>query len=81
LNLLGKSVKRGDEMRFIKVKPFTYQERRFTVKPTEHVKKLSEINLLDYIKNLRTALDQTFKPMKIKLNEFEKGKGSLTDFL
>jgi DNA polymerase elongation subunit (family B) len=29
----GKSVKRGDEMHFVKVKPFKYQGRRFTVKP------------------------------------------------
>ena len=77
----GKRVKRGDEMHFVKVKPFNYQGRRFTVKPTEHVKKVSEINVIDYIRNLRTALDQTFKPMKITVNEFEKFKGTLSDFL
>jgi len=77
----GKSVKLGDEMRFIKVKHFTFQGRKFTVKPTEHVKKFSEINLMDYFKNLRTALNQTFKPMKITISEFEKGKGTLSDFL
>ncbi len=77
----GKRVKRGDEMRFIKVKPFNYQGRRFTVKPTEYVKKSSEINVIDYIRNLRNALNQTFKPMKITINEFEKGKGTLSDFL
>ena len=77
----GKSVKRGDEMHFVKVKPFNYQGRRFTVKPTEYVKKFSEINVLDYIRNLKTALNQTFEPMKITINEFEKGKGMLSDFL
>jgi len=77
----GKSVKRGDEMHFVKVKPFNYHGRRFTVKPTENVKKVSEINVLDYIRNLRTALNQTFKPMGISINEFEKGKGTLSDFL
>jgi len=77
----GKSVKRGDEMRFVKVKPFNYQGRRFTVKPTNFVKRFSEINFMDYIRNLRTALNQTFEPMKITINEFEKGKGTLSDFL
>ena len=77
----GKKVKRRDTMRFVKVKPFNYQGRKFTVKPTEHVKKFNEINVLDYSRNLRTALDQTFKPMKITINEFEKGKGMLSDFL
>jgi len=77
----GKSVKRGDEMHFVKVKPFTYQGRKFTVKPTENVKNFHEINLMDYFKNLRTALNQTFKQMKITINEFEKGKGTLSDFL
>jgi len=77
----GKNVKRGDEMHFVKVKPFNYQGRRFTVKPTEHVKKFSEINVMDYIRNLKTALNQTFKPMGISIKEFEKGKGTLSDFL
>jgi len=68
-------------MRFVKVKPFNYQGRRFTVKPTNFVKRFSEINFMDYIRNLRTALNQTFEPMKITINEFEKGKGTLSDFL
>jgi len=77
----GKNVKRRDTMRFVKVKPFKYQGRKFTVKPTENVKNYHEINLIDYFKNLRTALNQTFKPMKITINEFEKGKGTLSDFI
>jgi DNA polymerase elongation subunit (family B) len=77
----GKNVKRGDEMQFIKVNPFKYKGRRFTVKPTEHVKKFREVNVLDYIRNLKTALNQTFEPMEITINEFEKRKGTLSDFL
>jgi hypothetical protein len=45
------------------------------------VKRFSEINFMDYIRNLRTALNQTFEPMKMTINEFEKGKGTLSDFL
>ncbi|UCC33574.1 MAG: hypothetical protein JSW53_00775 [Candidatus Bathyarchaeota archaeon] len=64
----GKKVGRRDTVSFIKVKPFTYEGKRFTVKPVEHVKSPSEINVEDYIRNLKTALDQTFGPMNI---EFE----------
>jgi DNA polymerase elongation subunit (family B) len=77
----GKSVKKWDKMHFVKVKPFNYRGRRFTVKPTDHIKRLSEINVLDYIRNLRTALNQTFEPMGITINAFEKATGTLSDFL
>jgi DNA polymerase, archaea type len=77
----GKSVKKWDEMHFVKVKPFNYRGRKFTVKPTDHVKKLSEINVLDYIRNLRTALNQTFEPMGISMNELEKNKSTLSNYL
>jgi hypothetical protein len=73
-------VKRGDEMHFVKVKPFLYQGRRFTVKPTEYVKKFSEINFKDYIRNLRTALNQTFKPMNIAFSDQNKSEKTLLDF-
>jgi len=43
----GQIVKMIDEMRFIKVKSFNYHGRRFTVKPTEYVKRFKEINILD----------------------------------
>jgi len=76
----GKTVKRWDEMRFVKVKPFNYQGRRFTVKPTDQIKRLSEINIIDYNRNLRTALNQTFEPMGIVINDFNKGKRTLFDF-
>jgi hypothetical protein len=77
----GKTVKKWDEMRFVKVKPFNYHGRKFTVKPTEFVKKTGEINVLDYIRNLKTALNQTFESMGIPLDQLVKYTGTLTDFL
>jgi DNA polymerase elongation subunit (family B) len=67
----GKKLKREDTVSFIKVKPFKYKERTFTVKPAEFVKSLVEINVEDYVRNLLTALNQTFEPMGIRL-ETEK---------
>ncbi len=69
----GEVVKRRDTVRFIKVKPFDYKGRKFTVKPVEHVHSVSEINVKDYVRNLTTALNQTFEPMNIKF-EVEKEK-------
>jgi len=69
----GKGVKRRDTVSFIKVKPFDSKGRRFTVKPVEQVRSISEINVEDYIRNLTTALNQTFEPMNIKF-EMEKEK-------
>ena len=77
----GQKVKRGDEMHFVKVKPFPYQGRKFTVKPTEHVTRFSEINVADYIRNLKTALNQTFKPMDITFSDQNKFKKTLFDFI
>jgi DNA polymerase elongation subunit (family B) len=68
----GVKVKRNDAMRFIKVKPFTYRDKIFTVKPAEQVKSVREINVEDYIRNMTTALSQTFVPMGIKLEKSEK---------
>jgi DNA polymerase elongation subunit (family B) len=76
----GQKVKRGDEMHFVKVKPFLYLGRRFTVKPTGYVKRFGEINVKDYIRNLRTALNQTFKPMDITFSDQSKSKKTLFDF-
>jgi len=64
----GKEVSKGATVSFIKVTPFTYKGKRFTVKPTANVKSVLEVNVEDYIRNLRTALNQTFGPMNI---EFE----------
>jgi len=75
----GRQVRRGDTISFIKVKPFAYKGRPFTVKPTSLVRSFNEVNMEDYVRNLQTALDQTFKPMSIT---FEKGRAAtLVDFL
>lgn len=73
----GQKVGRRDTVHFIKVKPFKYKGRTFTVKPIDHVKSSAEINVEDYVRNLTTALEQTFKPMDIKLGRDKK----LTDWL
>ena len=67
----GRKLQRWDTVSFIKVKPFKYKQRTFTVKPAELVTNLVEVNVEDYIRNLLTALNQTFEPMGIKL-ETEK---------
>ena len=77
----GKTVKKRDKMHFVKVNPFNYQGRKFTVKPTDHLNNSREINVEDYVRNLITALNQVFKPMKIKVHDEEKSKGTLSDFL
>ncbi len=73
----GQKLGRRDTVQFIKVKPFRYKGRVFTVKPIDYVKSLAEINVEDYVRNLTTALEQTFKPMDIKLGRDMK----LTDWL
>ena len=66
---MGKKVDRGDTVRFIKVKPFSYRGKTFTVKPVERVKSVKEINVEDYVRNMTTALGQTFAPMGIKMQQ------------
>jgi len=68
----GRKLDRGDTVSFIKVRPFKYGERTFTVKPAEFVKNLVEVNADDYIRNLLTALNQTFEPMGMKLETEKK---------
>jgi DNA polymerase I len=65
----GEKLKKWDTVSFIKVKPFNYKGKTFTVKPPQFVKNLTEINLEDYVRNLQTALKQTFEPMGIELEE------------
>lgn len=67
----GKKLKRGDVVSYVKVKPFKYKGKIFTVKPSEAVTSWAEINPDDYARNLLTALNQVFEPMGIKL-EMEK---------
>ncbi len=70
----GKKLKRGETVSFVKVKTFKYNGRTFTVKPAELLHNMAEINIEDYVRNLLTALNQTFEPMNIKL-ETEKEAG------
>lgn len=72
----GEKLSRRDTVNFVKVKPFNYKGKTFTVKPVSHVKTLAEINVEDYIRNLATALEQAFKPMGITLEKEVK----LTDW-
>ena len=75
----GRKVNRGSTVSFVKVKPFFYGGKKFTVKPIDLVKDTQEINVEDYVKNLRTALSQIFKPMNLS---FEEGKRTtLADFI
>jgi len=66
---MDEKVDKGDTVHFIKVKPFNYKGKTFTVKPVDYVKSLKEINVEDYIRNMTTALEQTFAPMDIKLEQ------------
>lgn len=75
----GKQVKERDTVNFIKVKPFTYQGREFTVKPADQVKSQLEVNIEDYVRNLTTALNQTFQPMGISFKTETEPK--ITDYL
>lgn len=67
----GKKLKKGDIVSFVKVKPFNYKGRTFTVKPAEAMSSLTDVNIEDYIRNLITALNQVFEPMGLRL-EVEK---------
>jgi hypothetical protein len=75
----GKTIRKGDTVNFIKVKPFNYEGKTFTVKPIQLVKKHHEINLDDYIRNLQTALSQTLKSFDLESKKPEKIR--LSDFL
>ncbi len=68
----GMKLKRGDTVSFIKAKPFKYKGRMFTVKPADFATSLTEINSVDYVRNLLTALNQTFEPMGIELEAEKK---------
>lgn len=75
----GKRLRQGDVVQFLKVKPFNYEGRIFTVKPFHNIRSFGEVNTDDYVRNLATALKQTFEPMGIRLDA-EAGK-KLTDWL
>jgi len=77
----GIELKQRDTVSFIKVKPFTYREREFTVKPSDRVNNISEINVEDYVRNLTTALNQTLGPMGIRFETEAEVEGKITDWL
>jgi hypothetical protein len=72
----GSKPARGDVVSFVKVRPFRFSGRQFTVKPTSQTS-LGEVNVSDYIRNLTSSLSQTFEAMGIKIDTTE---GRLTDF-
>jgi DNA polymerase I len=76
----GKTVQRGDTVAFIKVQPFTYRNKTFTVKPLEQFSNMKEINVKAYTRNLKTALNQTFKPMNLNFTYKNKKNVTLSDY-
>jgi DNA polymerase I len=74
-----KEVRHGEAVSFVKVKPFSYRGKTFSVKPVELVRDYREVNVDDYVRNLRTALNQTFKPMNLSFDE--EPKTTLADFI
>jgi len=76
----GREVSSRDTVFFVKVNPFNYKGRRFTVKPADHVKSVLEINVEDYVRNLRTALAQTFDPMNIKFEAERKREMKISEW-
>jgi len=77
----GREVKQRDTVSFIKVRPFTYRGREFTVKPADKVQSVLEINVEDYVRNLTTALNQTFQPMGIRFKTEAKAEAKITEWL
>jgi len=75
---MGRKIDRRDTVQFVKVKPFNYKGKTFTVKPVEFVKSVKEINVDDYIRNMTTALEQTFAPMGIELKH--KAETKISDW-
>jgi DNA polymerase elongation subunit (family B) len=66
----GKKPSKGEIVSFIKVHPFRFQGRQFTVKPTAQTNP-REINVDEYVRNLISSLSQTFEPMSINLDTAE----------
>lgn len=75
----GVLLKEWDTVSFIKVKPYRYENRTFSVKPAETVS-ASEVNVEDYVRTLRLALSQVFQPMGIGFGR-ESVERSLADFI
>jgi len=62
----GVRIHRGEEVGFVKVRPFKHRGRYFTVKPFTQAT-ATEVNIDDYVRNLTSSLQQTFEPMGIQL--------------
>ncbi len=60
----GITIKRREEVGFVKVKPFRYRARTFSVKPTTNASK-SEIDVSDYVRKLDMAFQQVLDPLGI----------------
>jgi DNA polymerase elongation subunit (family B) len=60
----GIKVKRWEEVGFVKVKPFRYGKRTFTVKPTRMAAK-EDIDIPDYVRRLQLAFQQVLQPLNI----------------
>lgn len=60
----GIKIKRREEVGFVKVKPFRYGGRTFSVKPTNLAKK-HEIDVPDYIRKLEMAFQQVLDPLQV----------------
>lgn len=60
----GIKVKRWEDVGFVKVKPFRYGKRTFTVRPTRMATK-EEIDIPDYVRRLQLAFQQVLQPLNI----------------
>jgi DNA polymerase elongation subunit (family B) len=78
----GQSLRKWDVVSFVKVKPINFQGKKFTVKPVELVSGVEEINVEDYVKNLTTALNQSFQFLDIDFESLTAVEmKTLMDFL
>jgi DNA polymerase elongation subunit (family B) len=71
----GIRVKRRSEVGFVKVKPFRYRHRTFTVKPTQQAQK-EEIDIPDYLRKIEMAFQQVLEPLQI---QFPRETGPVLD--
>jgi len=68
-------------------KGITVSDELFTVLIDSNIMRLSAgekyacMHVDDYVRNLRTALNQTFKPMDIRFSEDEERKVTLAYFI
>ncbi len=60
----GIVIRRREEVAFVKVKPFRYGKRTFSVKPTQMAAK-REIDIPDYVRRLELAFQQFLGPLDI----------------